>query len=74
VLFQKAFTPGAEPQRWAFYLTTDAENGSNSGSNFQLAAYSDAGAYLGSLFYAYRSSLTSAPTPYAWRSAKASWM
>ena len=45
-------------QRWMMLLTTDAESGANAGSNFQLAAYSDAGAYLGSVFYFYRSNQT----------------
>ena len=36
--------------RWRFGATPSAESGSNAGSDFVLAAYSDAGASLGSVF------------------------
>lgn len=42
--------------RWTFLVSGDAETGGNAGSILQLHAYSDAGAYLGTLLTASRQS------------------
>jgi hypothetical protein len=40
--------------RWNFYTTSDAESGSNAGSNLRLATYTDAGGYNGRVMDFYR--------------------
>lgn len=40
--------------RWRINKTSDAELGAHTGSNFEINRYSDAGGYLGTVFYASR--------------------
>jgi hypothetical protein len=58
--------------RWALRTTSTAEGGTNTGSNFQLVAFDDAGANLGTVFTAARATQVlafvvspTAPTPTA---------
>lgn len=44
--------------RWQVNKTSDSELGANTGSHFEINRYSDAGGYLGTIFYAFRTTGT----------------